>query len=183
MEGIRHDGLPRNTPAVALRSMRLSMRCCLRDQRVSCSTKPSSMLAGNSSGCWPQTSVRGWRKLSGAATHAASCSALSNGTPIRFPRDGSMVLSPHTALCAPCTVGGQRWNHPLVCTDSSPTTKSVGLRNDDAGKTPMYALPKRSYDQPNPPGDHDHGPCCRDCDESHALTPSQSCWRALNRFR
>src|SRR5438309_1153774 len=40
-----------------------------------------------------------------------------------------MVLSPHTALFAPCTVWDQRWNHPIVCTDASPTTKSVGLRN------------------------------------------------------
>jgi len=40
-----------------------------------------------------------------------------------------MVLSPHTALFATCTVWGQRWNHPIVCTDSSPTTKSVGVRN------------------------------------------------------
>src|SRR5712692_1761583 len=127
MEGIRHEGLTRNTAAVALSSRRLSMPCCLRDQRLSCSTKPSLMLAGNSSGCWPKPSVRCWRKLSGSATHAASCSSLSHGTPIRFPRDGSMVLSPHTALFAPCTVWGQRWNHPIVCTDSSPTTKSVGL--------------------------------------------------------
>src|SRR5215813_13596760 len=44
-----------------------------------------------------------------------------------FPRDGSMGLSPHTALFATCTVWGQRWNHPSVCTDSSPTTKSVGV--------------------------------------------------------
>jgi len=39
------------------------------------------------------------------------------------------VLSPHTALFAPCTVWGQRWNHPIVCTDSSPTTESDGIRN------------------------------------------------------
>src|SRR5262249_23924273 len=38
-----------------------------------------------------------------------------------------MVLSPHTVLFAICTVWGQRWNHPIACADSAPTTKSVGL--------------------------------------------------------
>src|SRR6266702_2540834 len=128
MEGRRNDGRTRHTPAVALRSRRLRLRCCVRDQRWSCRTKPSARLAGNSSGCWPQTSGRGGRKLSGAATHAASYSSLSNGTQRLLPRDGAMV-SPHTVLFAPYTVWDQRWNHPIVCLDSSPTTKSVGLRD------------------------------------------------------
>ena len=38
------------------------------------------------------------------------------------------MLSPHTVLFATYTVWGQRWNHLIVCTDSSSTTKSVGLR-------------------------------------------------------
>ena len=33
------------------------MTCCLMDQRLSCSTKPSLILVGNSSGCWLKTSV------------------------------------------------------------------------------------------------------------------------------
>src|SRR6266704_4458832 len=127
MEGRRNDGRTRHTPAVALRSRRLRLRCGVRDQRWSCRTKPAARLAGHSSGCWPQTSGRGGRKLSGAATHAASYSSLSNGTQRLLPRDGAMV-SPHTVLFAPYTVWDQRWNHPIVCLDSSPTTKSVGLR-------------------------------------------------------
>src|SRR2546422_956414 len=127
MEGRRNDGRTRHTPAVALRSRRLRLRCGVRDQRWSCRTKPAARLAGHSSGCWPQTSGRGGRKLSGAATHAASYSSLSNGTQRLLPRDGAMV-SPHTVLFALYTVWDQRWNHPIVCLDSSPTTKSVGLR-------------------------------------------------------
>src|SRR6266436_5381200 len=43
---MRNEGLTRNTSAVALSARRLSMTCCLTDQRVSCSTKPLVMLAG-----------------------------------------------------------------------------------------------------------------------------------------
>ena len=37
------------------------------------------------------------------------------------------AVSPYGAVCYIHSMG-QRWNHPIVCTDSSPTTKSVGLR-------------------------------------------------------
>src|SRR5262249_23516513 len=56
-----------------------------------------------------------------------------------------MVLSPHTALFAISTVWGQRWNQPIVCTDFSPTTKSVGLRQMDHDLTPTLHHPKNGW--------------------------------------
>src|SRR5678816_3232021 len=38
------------------------------------------------------------------------------------------AVSPYDAVCYIHSMG-QRWNHPIVCTDSSPTTKSDRIRN------------------------------------------------------
>src|SRR4030095_3033483 len=38
------------------------------------------------------------------------------------------AVSPYDAVCYIHSMG-QRWNHPMVCTDSSPTTKSDRIRN------------------------------------------------------
>src|SRR5438128_2591784 len=59
-----------------------------------------------------------------------------------------MVLSPHTALFATCTVWDQRWNHPIVCTDTSPTTKSVGLSHvqvTDGGSHALLQCPVKKW--------------------------------------
>src|SRR5262249_49718664 len=37
------------------------------------------------------------------------------------------AVSPYDAVCDIHSMG-QRWNHPIVCTDSSPTTKSDRIR-------------------------------------------------------
>src|SRR5262252_10611290 len=38
------------------------------------------------------------------------------------------AVSPYDAVCYIHSMG-QRWNHPIVCTDSSPTTKSDRIRD------------------------------------------------------
>src|SRR5215467_12148215 len=64
------------------------------------------------------------------------------------------AVSPYDAVCDIHSMG-QRWNHPIVCTDSSPTTKSDSIRDVQCAR-PVSA-PARSFRRPRLAAAHREG--------------------------